>query len=107
MTIKTKLTLILIPLVVIPIMLLGKLSHNYVVETSKQSVLRQMGTLLEQVHQETQFHLKTAQVNLELLSELSDLNNYFSLDKNHRELALSTLQVRISTLFQNSKIHLI
>jgi signal transduction histidine kinase/DNA-binding response OmpR family regulator len=101
MTLKTKLTLILIPLVVIPIVLLGKLSHNYVVETSKQSVLRQMGTLLEQVHQETQFHLKTAQVNLELLSELSDLNNYFSLNKKHRELALSTLQVRIGSLFKH------
>jgi len=103
MTIKTKLTLILIPLVVIPIMLLGKLSHNYVVETTKQSVLKQMGALLEQVHQETQFHLKTAQVNLELLSELSALNKYLSLDQTHRELALSSLQVHISTLFKHYK----
>ena len=103
MTIKTKLTLILIPLVVIPIVLLGKLSHYNVVETSKQIVLKQMGALLEQVHQETLFHLKTAQVNLELLSELSDLNNYFSLDQTHRELALSTLPVRISTLFEHYK----
>jgi len=103
MTLKTKLTLILIPLVVIPIVLLGKLSYDYVVETKKQTVLTQMGVLLDQVHQEVQFHLQTAKVNIELLSESSGLNNYLFQDKANRELAMPAMQVRMSLLFNSYK----
>lgn len=103
MTLKTKLILILIPLVVIPIVLLGKLSYDYVVETKKQIVLTQMGVLLDQVHQDVQFHLQTAKVNIELLSESSGLNNYLFQDKANRELAMPAMQVRMSLLFNSYK----
>ncbi|MDY6992479.1 MAG: ATP-binding protein, partial [Pseudomonadota bacterium] len=76
MTLKTKLTLILIPLVVIPIVLLGKLSYEHVVTTARQTVLAQMGILLNQVDQELQFHLETAQANIELLSQSNLLTTY-------------------------------
>jgi signal transduction histidine kinase/DNA-binding response OmpR family regulator len=103
MTLKPKLTLILIPLVVIPIVLLGKLSYDYVVETSKQTVLTQMGVFLNKVHQEAQFHLQTAQVNLELLSESSGLNNYLSHQKANQKRALAAMQLRMSLLFNIHK----
>ncbi len=103
MTLKPKVTLILIPLVVIPIVLLGKLSYDYVVETSKQTVLTQMGVFLNQVHQEAQFHLQTAQVNLELLSESSGLNNYLSQQKANQKRTLAAMQLRMSLLFNIHK----
>jgi signal transduction histidine kinase/DNA-binding response OmpR family regulator len=103
MTLKTKLTLILIPLVIIPIVLLGKLSYDYVVETKKQTVLTQMDVLLDQVYQDVQFHLQTAKVNIELLSESSGLNNYLFQDKANRELAMPAMQVRMSLLFNSYK----
>lgn len=103
MTLKPKVTLILIPLVVIPIVLLGKLSYDYVVETSKQTVLTQMGVFLNKVHQEAQFHLQTAQVNLELLSESSGLNNYLSQQKANQKRALAAMQLRMSLLFNIHK----
>lgn len=102
MTLKTKLTLILIPLVVIPIVLLGKLSYDYVVDTTKQKVLMQMGTLLKQVYQSAQFRLQTAQVNIELLSESGLLNSYLSItDKDERRLAMQALQTRMPYLFNS------
>ena len=102
MTLKTKLTLILIPLVVIPIVLLGKLSYDYVVDTTKQKVLMQMGTLLKQVYQGAQFRLQTAQVNIELLSESGLLNSYLSItDKEERRLAMQALQTRMPYLFNS------
>lgn len=95
MTLKTKLSLILLPLVVIPIVLLGKLSYNHVVETSKQTVWTQMGVFLNQVHQEAKSHLNTAQINLEVLfSGLDDLSQ----DKS-RELNMPAMQLRGSLLF--------
>jgi signal transduction histidine kinase/DNA-binding response OmpR family regulator len=102
MTLKTKLTLILIPLVVIPIVLLGKLSYDYVVDTTKQKVLMQMETLLKQVYQGAQFRLQTAQVNIELLSESSLLNSYLAItDKEDRRLAMQALQTRMPYLFNS------
>jgi signal transduction histidine kinase/DNA-binding response OmpR family regulator len=102
MTLKTKLSLILIPLVVIPVVLLGKLSYDHVVRTAKQTVLTQMGVLLTQVHQEAQFQLQTAQVNLELLSESTLLKPYLSImDNNYRNLAMPAMQIRMSNLFQS------
>ena len=101
MTLKTKLTLILIPLVVIPIVLLGKLSYEYVVETAKQTVLTQMDVLLDQVHQAAQFHLDTAKVNIKLLSESSRLNDYLFQDETRRRLAMPAMRVRMSLLFNS------
>lgn len=102
MTLKTKLTVILIPLVVIPIVLLGKLSYDYVVDTTKQKVLMQMETLLKQVYQGAQFRLQTAQVNIELLSESSLLNSYLAItDKEDRRLAMQALQTRMPYLFNS------
>jgi signal transduction histidine kinase/DNA-binding response OmpR family regulator len=102
MTLKTKLTLILIPLVVIPIVLLGKLSYDYVVDTTKQKVLMQMETLLKQVYQGAQFRLQTAKVNIELLSESSLLNSYLAItDQQDRRLAMQALQTRMPYLFNS------
>jgi signal transduction histidine kinase/CheY-like chemotaxis protein len=100
MTLKTKLTLILIPLVVIPVVLLGKLSHNYVVKMAKQSVLTQMDVLLTQVHQKAQFQLQTAQLNLDLLSESTLIKPYLSIVMKNAETP-PPMQIRMLNWFQN------
>ena len=99
MTLKPKLTLILIPLVVIPIVLLGKLSYDYVVETNKQTVLTKMGTVLDRTHQQVQFHLQTAQVNIDLLLESSGFSNNLPQQPNEQKQALAAMQLRLSILF--------
>lgn len=100
MTLKTKLTLILIPLVVIPVVLLGKLSHDYVVKMAKQSVLTQMDVLLTQVHQEAQFQIQTAQLNLDLLSESTLIKPYLSIVMKNAETP-PPMQIRMLNWFQN------
>ncbi len=99
MTLKPKLTLILIPLVVIPIVLLGKLSYDYVVETNKQTVLTKMGTFLDKTHQQAQFHLQTAQVNIELLIESSGFFNNLPQEQDSQKQALAAMQLRLSIWF--------
>jgi len=100
MTLKTKLTVILIPLVVIPVVLLGKLSHDYVVEMTKQSVLSQMNVLLTQVHQEAQFQLQTARLNLKLLSESTSIKPYLPIVMKNAQTP-PPMQLHISNWFQN------
>jgi hypothetical protein len=102
MTLKTKLLLILIPLVVIPIMLLGKLSYEHVVKISKKNVLTQMGVLLNQVEQHTLSHLETARANIQLLSESSRLTEYLLIeDEDIRNLAIHAVQGSMLNLFDN------
>ncbi|RKZ92851.1 MAG: hypothetical protein DRR19_02950 [Candidatus Parabeggiatoa sp. nov. 1] len=98
MTLKTKLTLILIPLVVIPIVLLGKLSYEYVVSITTKAVLTQMGVLLDQVNQEVQLHLQIAHRDIDRLSDASELNDYL-----FQEFASPAMQVHMSRWFESYK----
>jgi len=93
MTLKTKLALILIPLIVIPIALLGKLSYEHIVSTTKQTVLGPMNILLNQVYQKAQYHLQTAVTNIQFLSQSGRLTQYLSgEDKATREVAIKAMQ---------------
>lgn len=99
-TLKTKLSFIIIPLIVIPIALLGKLSYEHMVSTTKQTVLGPMNVLLNQAHQEAQYHLQTAMANIRFLSESGRLTQYlFSEDKVTREVAIKVMQGPTLRLF--------
>lgn len=78
LTLKAKLILISIPLVVIPLFLLGQLSYQRTVDTTRKSVLQKVDELLVQVKQETQYALKTAQANINLLGNYNFLRRYLT-----------------------------
>ncbi|MCK5719770.1 MAG: response regulator [Thiomargarita sp.] len=61
------------PLVIIPIILLGYLTYIYIIDINKQRILTLNESLLQQIQQETISHLKTAEVNLDLLINALDL----------------------------------
>ncbi len=99
MTLKTKLSLILIPLVVIPIVLLSKLSYDHLLTTTRKTALGPMGVLLNQVHQETLFHLETAQATINHLAKSSRIKYLFLENKTDRESILQVHQEPLSLLF--------
>lgn len=99
MTLKTKLSLILIPLVVIPIILLGKFSYEHLVTTIRKTAVGPMEVLLNQVHQEMQFHLDTAQATITHLSKSNRIKYLFIESKVDRDSILQVQQDPLSLLF--------
>ncbi|OUD14389.1 hypothetical protein TPSD3_08735 [Thioflexithrix psekupsensis] len=84
MTLKTKLTFMLIPLIILPMLLLGKIAYDALVTASKQTVLAEMNKALSQATQESRLHLKTARANTELLSHSETLENYLKTTSDQR-----------------------
>lgn len=99
MTLKTKLTLLLIPLIVIPIALLGKLSYDHLLKTTRQSILGPMKVLLNQVHQETEYHLKSARASIEFLTESGRLKQYLLSPEEDRAMAMQVIATPTLRLF--------
>jgi signal transduction histidine kinase len=84
MTLKTKLALMLIPLIILPMLLLGKIAYDALVTASKQTVLAEMNKALSQATQESRLHLKTARANTELLSQSETLQVYLQTEIEQR-----------------------
>jgi len=99
MTLKTKLSLILIPLVVLPIILLGKLSYDHVVKITTKTALGPMPVVLGQVHQELQFHLEMARATISHLSKSNQIKYLLIENKADRDSALLVHQEPLSVLF--------
>ncbi|WP_176329799.1 hybrid sensor histidine kinase/response regulator [Thioflexithrix psekupsensis] len=74
----------LIPLIILPMLLLGKIAYDALVTASKQTVLAEMNKALSQATQESRLHLKTARANTELLSHSETLENYLKTTSDQR-----------------------
>ena len=80
-TLKTKLILIVIPLMIIPIILLGTLSYHYMIEMNKQHIFKQAKIHLTQLKQATHLHFQTAHIHLNILAQLLESKKFNTLSE--------------------------
>ncbi len=98
MTLKTKIALVLLPLVTLPILLLGNIAYDALVGTSQKNVISQMSKALRQVTQETRLHLENAKANTTLLIESTVLQEYLNTTESERT---SSKREEIGRLFKS------
>lgn len=78
MTLRTKLALFLLPLVVLPLLLVGQIANNFLYNSSRQNILGQMSATLWHASQTIQNRLTAIETQLDLLSENELLNTYIN-----------------------------
>ncbi|MGK5092810.1 adenylate/guanylate cyclase domain-containing protein [Deltaproteobacteria bacterium TL4] len=76
MKLRFKILLLLIPLIVMPLLLLGKIAYDRLKKTSQQTALEDVQLMLQQMELRTQSDFKTIKANLSLLSESKYLTTY-------------------------------
>ena len=68
MQLQTKILLLLVPLIVLPILALGGAAYGLLMDDARDRTQFQMTTLLDQIESSTKSHLRTARANPSLLS---------------------------------------
>lgn len=95
MMLKTKLALGLLPLIILPMLLLGKMAYDALVTNSKQTVLAEMSKALSQATQESRLHLETAQANVGLLSSAEVIQTYLQTPIEQRNISQKNAMQRL------------
>lgn len=78
MTLRAKLSSLLLVLVVLPFIVLGNISYQYVVDAEQQALIQKIHAQLEKLQQQTQLHMQAAQTDILLLSQQPDLKNFIN-----------------------------
>jgi len=73
---QSKILLLLIPLIVVPILVLGWMAYSLLMEDAHQRTRFQMTTLLEQIESQTETQLRTARANASLFASTSLIGQY-------------------------------
>ena len=103
MRVQTKILLVLVPLVVIPLLALGWAAYNQLRATAEQKTLDQIETLLDQVGRQVQDHLRTTRANLELFSESVLLQSYLlTEDEEERYTLMQPTLLRLFASYRKS-----
>jgi len=76
MKLQTKILLLLLPLVIIPLISLGWIAYHQLQTTSQRTIFDQMNTLLDQVELHVRFMIQGATANIETYSNSSLLKRY-------------------------------
>ena len=76
MQLQSKIQLLLIPLIVIPILVLGWVAYSLLIEDSRSRIQYQMTTLLEQIESQTETQLRTARANASLFANTALIKQY-------------------------------
>ena len=76
MQLQSKILLLLIPLIVIPILVLGWVAYNLLMEDARNRTQYQMTTLLEQIESQTEIQLRTARANASLFANTALIKQY-------------------------------
>ena len=98
MKIRTKLVVLLIPLIILPLLALGLFAFEQLKNTSKEKTLAQISTLLDQVDLYVQSDFDTINANLKLFSNSDLLKRYLFADEEDR---YSLWQRPLLTLFSS------
>jgi len=75
---QSKILLLLIPLIIIPILVLGWMAYSLLMEDAHQRTRYQMATLLEQIDSQTETQLRTARANASLFASTALIEQYIS-----------------------------
>jgi diguanylate cyclase (GGDEF)-like protein len=73
---QSKILLLLIPLIIIPILVLGWMAYSLLMEDAHQRTQYQMATLLEQIESQTETQLNTARANAGLFASTTLIEQY-------------------------------
>jgi hypothetical protein len=65
---QSKILLLLIPLIILPLLVLGWLAYSLLMEDTRNRTQYQMSTLLEQIESQTETQLRTARANASLFA---------------------------------------
>jgi hypothetical protein len=84
MKLRTKLLALLIPLVVLPLLLLGWTAYKQLSSEARGTMLREMDTLQSQVGRNVAMHVRTARSNAKLFSESGLLKDFVFADETER-----------------------
>ncbi len=76
MQLQSKILLLLIPLIVIPILVLGWISYSLLMEDARHRTRYQITTLLEQIESQTETQLRTARANASLFASTALIGRY-------------------------------
>lgn len=76
MQLQSKILLLLIPLIILPLLVLGWLAYSLLMEDARNRTQFQMTTLLEQIESQTETQLHTARANASLFSNTALIRQY-------------------------------
>jgi len=65
---QSKILLLLVPLIILPLLVLGWLAYSLLMEDTRNRIQYQMSTLLEQIESQTETQLRTARANASLFA---------------------------------------
>ncbi|HSO99951.1 MAG TPA: GGDEF domain-containing protein [Thioalkalivibrio sp.] len=88
LALQTRLTLWLLPMIVLPLLLLGWLAYTQLHQQLEQQHLVRMDTLLEQLDLHLQSKVQTAEANARLMMASALLRNYMRAEDDHERYEL-------------------
>ena len=80
MQLQTKILLLLVPLIVLPILALGGAAYGLLMDDARDRTQFQMTTLLDQIESSTKSQLRTARANASLFSNTDLIRRYTGTD---------------------------
>ena len=81
MRLQTKILLLLIPLIVVPLLALGWIAYSMLMGDARDRTQRQLTTLLEQISIQTRSQLRTARANASLFASTTLIQRYLGDDR--------------------------
>ena len=75
---QSKILFLLIPLIILPILVLGWVAYSLLMEDARGRTQYQMTTLLEQIESQTETQLRTARANASLFANTALIKRYIS-----------------------------
>ena len=76
MQLQSKILLLLIPLIVLPILVLGWMAYSLLMDDARNRTQNHMTTQLEQVESQTESQLRTARANSSLFANTALIKQY-------------------------------
>jgi diguanylate cyclase (GGDEF)-like protein len=103
MKLRSKILLLLTPLVVLPLLLLGWIGYGQLKETTEQKTLDQLDTLLDQVALHVEEQRRAVEGNLQLLAEHGVVQQYLlSEDEEERYSLMHPSLMRLFSSYQRA-----
>ena len=102
MQLQSKILLLLIPLIILPILVLGWFAYSLLMEDARSRTRHQSAALLQQIELQTRTQLRTARANASLFSNTALIQQYIETPANSKNRQL--LEQQIMELLYNYQL---
>lgn len=103
MNLRTKISALIVPLVVVPLLILGWIAYNQLRSDSETRIFGEVESSLNRLHAQMQWKLDAAKGNIELISSHDLLRKYLlTKDKTQRYALLQPPLLRLLSSFQKA-----